>query len=102
MKARNPSTGNLEEVYVKALDSLPVGTEVDFNGSTSDIPAGWEQVESPTNAITARLTSSYTTTTSNYEKLPLVSYLKIGSKLLVFQNLIVLSAVPPPLARILC
>ena len=45
MKARNPSTGNLEEVYVKALDSLPVGTELDFNGSVSDIPIGWEQVE---------------------------------------------------------
>lgn len=43
MKVKNPSTGNFEEVYVKALDSLPVGTEVDFTGSASDIPAGWEQ-----------------------------------------------------------
>ena len=45
MKVKNPSTGNFEEVYVKALDSLPVGTEVDFTGSASDIPAGWEQIE---------------------------------------------------------
>lgn len=44
MKARNPNTGNLEEVYVKALDSMPIGTEVDFDGSASDIPIGWEQV----------------------------------------------------------
>lgn len=45
MKARNPSTGNLETVYVKALDSMPVGTEVDFDGQASDIPTGWEQVD---------------------------------------------------------
>lgn len=45
MKARNPSTGNLEEVYVKALDSMPVGSEIDFIGSTSDIPTGWEQTD---------------------------------------------------------
>lgn len=46
MKARNPSTGNLETVYVKALDSMPVGTEVDFDGTSADIPTGWEQVAS--------------------------------------------------------
>ena len=44
MKARNPSTGTLDTVYVKALDSMPAGTEVDFDGSVADIPAGWEQV----------------------------------------------------------
>lgn len=46
MKVKNPSTGNFEEVYVKALDSLPVGSEIDFTGSVSDIPVGWEQVDS--------------------------------------------------------
>lgn len=45
MKAINPSTGNLETVYVKALDSMPVGTEVDFDGDSADIPTGWEQVD---------------------------------------------------------
>jgi len=44
MKVKNPSTGNFEEVYVKALDGLPVGTEVDFDGTSTDIPVGWEQV----------------------------------------------------------
>lgn len=44
MEAKNPNTGNLEKVYVKALDSLPVGTEVDFTGSASDIPLGWEAI----------------------------------------------------------
>ena len=45
MKARNPSTGTLDTVYVKALDSMPVGTEVDFVGNVADVPAGWEQVD---------------------------------------------------------
>ncbi len=44
MKARNPSTGNLETVYVKALDSMPVGAEIDFDGDSADIPAGWKLV----------------------------------------------------------
>ena len=60
MKVKNPSTGNFEEVYVKALDSLPVGSEIDFTGSASDIPAGWEQVDTPINIITAYLDSNYT------------------------------------------
>lgn len=51
MKVKNPSTGNFEEVYVKALDSLPVGSEIDFTGSASDIPPGWEQVSYDTGWI---------------------------------------------------
>lgn len=43
MKARDSVTGTFKEVYVKALDSLPVGSEIDFDGNTSDIPAGWEE-----------------------------------------------------------
>jgi len=42
MKALNPSTGNLEEIYVKALDSMPVGTQIEYTGDT--IPTGWEEV----------------------------------------------------------
>ena len=42
MKARNPSTGNLESVYVKALDSLPVGTILEFpTTSSSNLPIGY-------------------------------------------------------------
>ncbi len=44
MKAKDKTTGTFKEVYVKALDSMPVGTEVDFDGPASDIPVGWEQV----------------------------------------------------------
>ena len=42
MKARNPSTGTLDTVYVKALDSMPVGTQIEYTGDT--IPTGWEEV----------------------------------------------------------
>jgi hypothetical protein len=81
MKVKNPSTGNFEEVYVKALDSLPVGTEVDFTGSASDIPAGWEQVDSPVNIITCTQNASVTTGNNTYDKITLVEYEKIGNKL---------------------
>lgn len=37
--------GTYKNIYVKALDSMPVGTEVQFDGQVDDIPAGWEQVE---------------------------------------------------------
>jgi len=37
--------GQFKPIYVKALDSMPVGTKVDFDGQASDIPVGWEQVE---------------------------------------------------------
>ena len=36
--------GQFKPIYVKALDSMPVGTEVDFDGQASDIPVGWEEV----------------------------------------------------------
>lgn len=83
MKVKNPSTGNFEEVYVKALDSLPVGTEVDFTGSASDIPAGWEQVDSPTNIITCIQNASVTTGNNTFDKITLKEDDRIGNKLSV-------------------
>ena len=44
MKARDRQTGLFKKVFVKALDSLPVGSEIDFDGTSADIPVGWEQV----------------------------------------------------------
>lgn len=61
MKARNPNTGNLETIYVKALDSLPVGSEIDVEDG-SDIPVGWEEVE---NEYDLTITSG--NTFKNYE-----------------------------------
>ena len=43
MKYKDPVTGELKDIYVKASDTLPVGAVVDYDGE--DIPAGWEQVE---------------------------------------------------------
>lgn len=59
MKALNPSTGNLEKVYVKALDSMPVGAEIDFDGQTIDIPVGWEEITETnlTNVIVDKIKS---------------------------------------------
>lgn len=46
MKARDPDTGNFKKIYVKALDSLPVGAEIDV-ADDSDIPVGWEETGDP-------------------------------------------------------
>lgn len=42
MKYKN--NGQWEEITIKALDSMPVGSIVDYDGQVSDIPVGWEQV----------------------------------------------------------
>ena len=73
MKALNPNTGNLETVYVKAIDSLPVGTTVEYTGQASDIPAGWEAVSgqnkitktSETRPLTRSVVNEYSESTEN-------------------------------------
>ena len=35
--------GEYKDIYVKAFDTLPVGTEVDYDGSV--VPSGWTKVE---------------------------------------------------------
>lgn len=50
MKARDPDTGNFKKIYVKALDSLPVGAEIDIDDN-SDIPVGWEETTAPENIL---------------------------------------------------
>lgn len=35
--------GTYKDIYVKAFDTLPVGTEVDYDGSV--VPDGWTEVE---------------------------------------------------------
>lgn len=41
MKYNN--NGEWKDIIVKATDTLPIGTEVDYNGT--DVPDGWEEVE---------------------------------------------------------
>lgn len=39
--------GEWKDIIVKATDTLPIGTEVDYNGT--DVPDGWEEVSSISN-----------------------------------------------------
>lgn len=39
------SASNFSDLVVKVGDTLPIGTEVDYNGQTA--PAGWEEVDDP-------------------------------------------------------
>ena len=43
MKYRDPVTGEFKEISVKAGDTLPIGTVVEYEGTT--IPDGYEEVE---------------------------------------------------------
>lgn len=42
MKYRDPKTGEIKSISVKASDTLPIGSVVDFEGT--EIPEGWEQI----------------------------------------------------------
>ena len=46
MKYRENAQDTWHEINIKALDSMPVGTIVDYDGEASDIPTGWEQYTS--------------------------------------------------------
>lgn len=50
MKYKDPQTGNLRPYGTKVEDTLPVGTEVDYDGN--DVPEGWEEVDNPNNYST--------------------------------------------------
>lgn len=69
MKALDTVSGTFKKVYVKALDSLPVGTEVDFNGQAGDIPAGWEAV-SDKSIMTSGISASFSTVAGTWTKMP--------------------------------
>lgn len=43
MKYRDPQTGEFKDITVKVSDTLPIGAEVDYDGTT--VPSGWEQIE---------------------------------------------------------
>ena len=37
--------GEYKDIYIKSFDTLPVGTEVDYDGET--VPTGWTEVADP-------------------------------------------------------
>lgn len=43
MKYRDPVTGEFKDITIKVADTLPVGTIVEYDGTT--IPNGWELVD---------------------------------------------------------
>ena len=60
MKYKDPVTGELKDIYVKASDTLPVGSVVDYDGE--DIPAGWEQIEDDSlKAVNMKIGESFET-----------------------------------------
>lgn len=43
MKYKDPITGEFKPISVKVSDTLPIGSVVDFDGTT--VPSGWEEVD---------------------------------------------------------
>lgn len=43
MKYRDPQSGEFKDITVKVSDTLPIGAEVDYDGTT--VPNGWEEIE---------------------------------------------------------
>ena len=37
--------GDIKEIGVKAFDTLPVGAEIDYDGT--EVPDGWEEIDNP-------------------------------------------------------
>ena len=64
MKYRDPQTGEFKDITVKVADTLPIGAEVDYDGTT--VPNGWEQIEDDSGTL--KLSDS-----------PLTQYQKIGN-----------------------
>ena len=59
MKYRDPETGEFKELYTKAADTLPVGTEVDYDGD--EVPAGWAKVDNNYYSTEETFTGKYWT-----------------------------------------
>lgn len=76
-RVKDPSTGQFKEIYVKALDSMPVGSIVEYNGTVGDIPAGWEQAN---DIIWTNSSPSSTISTSTISNIDMTNYdeLEVG------------------------
>lgn len=64
MKYRDPQTGEFKDITVKVSDTLPIGTEVDYDGTT--VPNGWEQVDTVENISINDFFTSSTKTITDY------------------------------------
>lgn len=64
MKYRDTETGEFKEITVKVSDTLPVGTEVDYDGTT--VPNGWAKVDPVENILINDFFTSSTKTITDY------------------------------------
>lgn len=55
--------GEYKDIYVKAFDTLPVGTEVDYDGSV--VPSGWTEVQNNFLSNSATVSSLASTGATN-------------------------------------
>ena len=46
MKYKDPTTGNFKELFVKATDELPIGSEITV-ADDMQVPLGWEEIDDP-------------------------------------------------------
>ena len=74
MLARDRQTNQFKKVYVKALDSMPVGSEIDFDGQASDIPVGWEEIDDPNSySTTEKVVGKWIDNKPVYRKVTLIT-----------------------------
>lgn len=61
--------GEYKDIYIKSFDTLPVGSEVDFDGDS--VPSGWEEVNNVLyyNANGSNSTITLSDSASNYDYL---------------------------------
>lgn len=52
--------GNWVSIALSSLDSMPVGTIVDYDGDISEIPVGWEETNDPEIYSTAEVKTNKT------------------------------------------
>ena len=64
MKYRDPQTGEFKEITVKVSDTLPIGAEVDYEGTT--VPNGWAKVDPVENISINDFFTSSTKTITDY------------------------------------
>lgn len=83
MKYREDASEPWKELYIKALDSMPIGTQIEFSGT--DIPQGWEQVSDDKHITTATITNGTLTSAD-------LDIRNIDDDLLKFYGTIVFSA----------
>ena len=78
--------GTYKDIYVKAFDTLPVGTEVDYDGET--VPTGWSEVDEKGKVTVSPIVSADQTITGDYLTDMEVSITTTGGDILILTSFI--------------